>query len=210
MLSPDITLPQPHPVFASLSDPSCLHSPCCPSPGLHWLGSHDRGQGFATVASAPIHLLPVNQFSQLSMEMGSRSSHQPFDHRSLPVVPLECHPPHPRCSGPQTEVGCKLTEAILAQFELGVEGLHAYDQHYITRDHDHILALLAANQKAWLSGICCMACDFFLASEAKELEATQAMMLNWLTTIPTTLSLPGLPNGLGPSLPNSVIGLRCI
>lgn len=64
-------------------------------------------------------------------------------------------------------------------------------------------------QKAWLSGIC-MTCDFFLASEAKVLEASQAMMLNWLTTIPTTLSLPGLPNGLGPSLPNSVIGLRRI
>lgn len=115
----------PTKVFVSLFGPSRLHSPCCPSPRLHRLGSHDRRQAFATVASAPIHLLPDNQFSQLSMEMGSWPSHQPSDHHSLPVVPLECNPPHPRCSGPQTEVGRKLTEAILAQFELGVKGLHA-------------------------------------------------------------------------------------
>ena len=60
-----------------------------------------------------------------------------------------------------------------------MDGLHARDRHYITRGQDRILALPAANKKAWLSGIC-IAQETYLASEARDIAGMQAGMLNWL------------------------------
>jgi hypothetical protein len=62
--------------------------------------------------------------------------------------------------------------AIQNQFALGLEGLHARDHHYIICGHACILALPAANKKAWLSGIY-ITQEMYLASEARELEGTQ-------------------------------------
>jgi hypothetical protein len=55
--------------------------------------------------------------------------------------------------GLKLKEGQELMEAIHAEFLLGTEGLHTRNQHYIMRGLDHILALPAANKKAWLSGI---------------------------------------------------------
>jgi len=81
--------------------------------------------------------------------------------------------------GLKMKEGRELTAANTAQLALGVDGLHARDRHYITRGQDRILALPAANKKAWLSGIC-IARETYLASEARDIAGMQAGMLNWL------------------------------
>ena len=82
--------------------------------------------------------------------------------------------------GLKLKEGRDLTAAITAQLALGVDVLHARDRHFITRGQDRILALPAANKKAWLSGIC-IARETYLASEARDIAGMQAGMLNWLT-----------------------------
>jgi hypothetical protein len=75
--------------------------------------------------------------------------------------------------------GQALTAAITDQFHLGLDGLHARDRHYISRGIDYVLSRPAANQKAWLSAIC-IAREAYLASEAREVNASRTIMLNWL------------------------------
>jgi hypothetical protein len=75
--------------------------------------------------------------------------------------------------------GQDLLAAIQIQFALGLEGLHACDHHYISWEHACILALLAANKKAWLSGIY-IARETYLASEARKMEGMQSLMIHWL------------------------------
>jgi hypothetical protein len=72
-----------------------------------------------------------------------------------------------------------LLAAIEDQFALGLDGLHVRDRHYISRGHNIILALPAANKKAWLSGIR-LARQTYLASEARERDGMQTFMLHWL------------------------------
>ena len=81
--------------------------------------------------------------------------------------------------GIKLQEGRALREAIQNQFVLGLDGLHVRDHHYISRGHVSILALPAANQRAWLSGIS-IARETYSASEARELEGMRNFMLHWL------------------------------
>jgi hypothetical protein len=81
--------------------------------------------------------------------------------------------------GLKLQAGRELKAAIEAQFSLGLAGLHARDHHYLTRGQQRVLALPAANKKAWLSGIR-IAWDTYSTSEAREVESMQSVMLKWL------------------------------
>jgi hypothetical protein len=81
--------------------------------------------------------------------------------------------------GLKIQEGRDLLAAIQIQFALGLEGLHARDHHYISRGHACVHALPAANKKAWLRGIY-IARETYLASEARELEGMQNLLIHWL------------------------------
>jgi hypothetical protein len=81
--------------------------------------------------------------------------------------------------GLKLQAGRELQAAIEAQFALGVEGLHARDRHYLARGQHQVMALPAANKKAWLSGIR-IARDTYSTSEAREVDQMRAVMLKWL------------------------------
>lgn len=72
--------------------------------------------------------------------------------------------------------------AISEQFDLGLHSLHAWDHHYITQGIDHVLSWPTTNQKAWLSGVH-ITCEAYLASEAREVQASLSVMLNWLAQV---------------------------
>jgi hypothetical protein len=81
--------------------------------------------------------------------------------------------------GLKLKEGQALMAAITDKFDLGLHGLHAQDHHNISRSINYVLSRPAANQKAWLSGVC-IPCKAYLASKAREVQASQSVMLNWL------------------------------
>jgi hypothetical protein len=81
--------------------------------------------------------------------------------------------------GLKLKQGRELLAAIQNQLALGIEGLHILDHHYITHGNACILALLAANKQAWLSGIL-IARETYLNSEAREMGGMRNCMLHWL------------------------------
>jgi hypothetical protein len=81
--------------------------------------------------------------------------------------------------GLKLKQGRELLAAIQNQLALGIEGLHVWDHHYITRENACSLALLVANKQAWLSGIL-IARETYLNSEAREMGGMQNCMLHWL------------------------------
>jgi hypothetical protein len=99
-------------------------------------------------------------------------THSQWKHRNAVV--------HERdAQGLKLQASRDLKAAIEAQFSLGVEGLHARDRHYLTRGQQYVMALPAANKKAWLSSIR-IARDTYSTSEAREVESMQAVMRKWL------------------------------
>ena len=82
--------------------------------------------------------------------------------------------------GLKLQEGQALLAAIEEQFLLGLDGLHARDQHFIRRGKVCILALPGANKKAWLSGIR-IAREAYLASEAREVDGMRTFMIHWLS-----------------------------
>jgi hypothetical protein len=71
--------------------------------------------------------------------------------------------------------------AINIQFLLDLDGLHAWDHHYIDQGLDHLHSLPPAYKKAWLRGIQ-LARETCLASKAKEMESMRSLMLDWLSS----------------------------
>jgi hypothetical protein len=91
-----------------------------------------------------------------------------------------CSVLHERDSqGLKLQEGRELLASVQQQFALGVDGLLTKDHHYIRRGWDCILALPAANKKAWLTGII-LARQLYLDSEAGELHGMQQLMQQWL------------------------------
>jgi hypothetical protein len=83
--------------------------------------------------------------------------------------------------GLKLQEGQALLAAIEEQFSLGLDGLHARDQHFLLRrGKDCILALPGANKKAWLSGVR-IAREAYHASEAREVDGMRTFMLHWLS-----------------------------
>jgi hypothetical protein len=74
----------------------------------------------------------------------------------------------------------QLTTAIQEQFLLGLDGLQAWDHHFITRGQDTVNALPANNKQAWLSGIR-IAHQLYQDSEAREINGMQTFMVHWLS-----------------------------
>jgi hypothetical protein len=74
----------------------------------------------------------------------------------------------------------QLAAAIQEQFLLGLEGLQAWDCHFITRGQAAVNALPADNKQAWLSGIHIMH-QLYQDSEAREIDGMQTFMLHWLS-----------------------------
>jgi hypothetical protein len=81
--------------------------------------------------------------------------------------------------GLQLKQGQELLAVIQNQLALGLEGLHVWDHHYITRGNACILALPAAKKQAWLSGIL-IAREMYSNSEAREMGGMRSCMLHWL------------------------------
>jgi hypothetical protein len=75
--------------------------------------------------------------------------------------------------------GRELLASLQQQFSLGVDGLHARDHHYIRQGWDCILALPAANKKAWLASVL-IARQTYMDSETAELHGMQLLMQQWL------------------------------
>lgn len=99
-------------------------------------------------------------------------THAQWKHRNVVV--------HERdAQGLKIQVGRDLRAAIEAQFELGVDGLHARDTHYIMRGMHQVLALPAENKQAWLRGVI-IARETYAASEAREIEGMQKVLRRWL------------------------------
>jgi hypothetical protein len=91
-----------------------------------------------------------------------------------------CSVLHERDSqGLKLQEGRELLASVQQQFALGVDGLLTKDHHYIRRGWDCILALPAANKKAWLTGII-LARQLYMDSEAGELHGMQQLMQQWL------------------------------
>jgi hypothetical protein len=74
----------------------------------------------------------------------------------------------------------QLTAAIQEQFLLGLEGLQAWDHHFITRGQATVNTLPADNKQAWLSGIR-IACQLYQDSETHEIDGMRTFMLQWLS-----------------------------
>jgi hypothetical protein len=81
--------------------------------------------------------------------------------------------------GLKLQEGRELLASMQQQFSLGIDGLHARDHHYIRRGWDCILALPAANKKAWLASVL-IAHQIYMDSEAAELQGMQLLMQQWL------------------------------
>ena len=91
-----------------------------------------------------------------------------------------CSVLHERDSqGLKLQEGRELLASVQQQFALGVDGLLTKDHHYIRRGWDCILALPAANKKAWLTGII-LAHQLYMDSEASELHGMQQLIQQWL------------------------------
>jgi hypothetical protein len=81
--------------------------------------------------------------------------------------------------GLKLQEGRELMASIQQQFSLGIEGLHARDHHFIRRGWDCIVALPAANKKAWLASVL-IARQVYMDSEATEIHGMQLLMQQWL------------------------------
>jgi hypothetical protein len=114
----------------------------------------------------------------------------------------QCSVLHERdAQGLKLKEGQDSTVAIQEQFQLGLDGLHAHNRHYISRGQDCIIKLPAANKKAWLSGVR-LAREAYLDSEARESDSMHTFMLDWLSGASLYMLIPWSPQLLGLSQRN--------
>ena len=83
--------------------------------------------------------------------------------------------------GLKVKEGEELWEVIAEQFELGTIGLLSADRHYIAWGRNVVEAMMAAEQKTWLHGIC-IACKVGEHEEESEVAQLWDAMLWWLST----------------------------
>jgi len=73
----------------------------------------------------------------------------------------------------------ELDESIRVQFELGIDGLHERDHHFITRRQETVAKYTVTGQRDWLNGIL-VARQTYDASEARSQQQMRSLMAHWL------------------------------
>jgi hypothetical protein len=73
-----------------------------------------------------------------------------------------------------------LDEAIVHQFQSGLEGLHPWDFYLLERGQDSVMRLPGPGKRAWLASVR-MAWDTYMDQAAQEVENMQSFMHNYLS-----------------------------